>query len=74
MRIESFGGMRKPRRAGSATPTVSATAGIDAAGARLVEWLAGTECHDLDDAGLATALGRRLVEAGGPISGLSLHL
>jgi adenylate cyclase len=40
----------------------------------LVEWLAGDECHELDDAGLIAGLGRRLWMAGVPIDRLTLHL
>ena len=40
----------------------------------LIEWLAGDECHELDDAGLAAGLGRRLRTAGLPIDRLTLHL
>lgn len=40
----------------------------------LIEWLAGDECHELDDAGLAAGLGQRLRGAGLPIDRLTLHL
>jgi len=40
----------------------------------LIEWLAGDECHELDDAGLAAGFGRRLRAAGMPIDRLALHL
>ena len=40
----------------------------------VVEWLAGNDCHELDDAGLIAGLGRRLTAAGLPIDRLTLHL
>ena len=45
-----------------------------AATVELIEWLAGDECHELDDAGLAAGFGRRLRAAGLPIDRLTLHL
>lgn len=40
----------------------------------VVEWLAGDECHEADEAGLAAGLGRRLRAAGPPPDQLTLHL
>jgi adenylate cyclase len=40
----------------------------------IIEWLAGDECHELDDAGLIAGLGHRLRSAGLPIDRLVLHL
>src|SRR6266404_3940958 len=40
----------------------------------IIEWLAGNECHELDDAGLVAGLGRRLQGAGLPVDRLTLHL
>src|SRR3546814_8339160 len=40
----------------------------------IIEWLAGDECHELDDAGLAAGIGRWLRAAGLPIDHLTLHL
>jgi adenylate cyclase len=40
----------------------------------IVEFLAGDDCHDLDDAGLIAALGSRLRVAGMPLDRLALHL
>jgi adenylate cyclase len=40
----------------------------------IIEWLAGDECHALDDAGLIAGVGRRLRSAGLPIDRLVLHL
>jgi adenylate cyclase len=40
----------------------------------IIEWLAGEECHALDEAGLAAGAGRRLRAAGLPLDWLSLHL
>jgi adenylate cyclase len=40
----------------------------------MIEWLAGDECHELDDAGLIAGLGRRLRSDGLPIDRLVLHL
>ena len=40
----------------------------------IIDWLAGDECHDLDDAGLVAALGHRLREADLPVDRLVLHL
>jgi hypothetical protein len=40
----------------------------------LIEWLAGNECHDLDDAGLIAGLGRRLSALPLPIDRFTLHL
>jgi adenylate cyclase len=42
--------------------------------AKVIEWLIGDECHELDDAGLIAGLGRRLRAAGLPIDRLTLHL
>jgi hypothetical protein len=46
------------------TPAISAT----------IEWLAGDECHALDEAALADGLGRRLRSAGLPLDHLGLYL
>src|SRR6201995_5924113 len=46
------------------TPAISAT----------IEWLAGDECHALDEAALAAELGRRLRSAGLPLDHLGLYL
>lgn len=40
----------------------------------LIEWLAGDECHELDGAGLAAELGRRLRAIGLPLDHLGLYL
>lgn len=40
----------------------------------IVEWLAGNECHELDDAGLIAGFGLRLCKAGLAIDRLALHL
>ena len=40
----------------------------------IIEWLAGNECHESDDAGLIADLGQRLCLAGFPIDRLTLHL
>jgi adenylate cyclase len=40
----------------------------------IIEWLAGNDCHELDDAGLIAALGQRLRLIGLPIDRLTLHL
>jgi len=40
----------------------------------VIEWLAGDECHELDDPGLIAGLARRLRAAGLPIDRLTLHL
>jgi adenylate cyclase len=40
----------------------------------IIEWLAGDECHGLDDAGLAEGLGQRLRTAGLPVDHLALYL
>jgi adenylate cyclase len=40
----------------------------------IIEWLAGDECHELDDAGLADGLGRRLRAADLPLDHLVLSL
>lgn len=40
----------------------------------VIEWLAGDECHSLDEAGLLSSLGRRLRVLGLPIDRLTLHL
>lgn len=45
-----------------------------AAAVELIEWLAGDECHELGDAGLATEFGRRLRAAGLLVDRLTLHL
>jgi adenylate cyclase len=45
-----------------------------AAAVELIEWLVGDECHELSDAGLAAAFGRRLRAAGLPVDRLTLHL
>lgn len=36
----------------------------------IIEWLAGDECHDIDDAGLTAGLGRRLRAAGLPMAAI----
>lgn len=45
-----------------------------AAAVELIEWLVGDESHELDDAGLAAAFGRRLRATGLPVDRLTLHL
>jgi adenylate cyclase len=40
----------------------------------MIEWLAGDECHALDDAALAAELGQRLRSAGLPLDHLGLYL
>jgi adenylate cyclase len=40
----------------------------------IIEWLAGDECHELDVAGLAAELGRRLKASGLPLDHLGLYL
>jgi adenylate cyclase len=40
----------------------------------IIEWLAGEECHALDEAGLAAGAGRRRRAAELPLDWLSLHL
>jgi adenylate cyclase len=40
----------------------------------IIEWLAGNDCHELDDAGLIATLGQRLRLIGLPIDRLTLHL
>jgi adenylate cyclase len=40
----------------------------------IIEWLASDECHELDDAGLAAELGRRLNVSGLPVDHLGLYL
>lgn len=40
----------------------------------IVEWLAGNDCHELDDVGLIAGLGQRLRLIGLPIDRLTLHL
>jgi adenylate cyclase len=40
----------------------------------VIEWLAGDECHEVDDPGLIAGLARRLRAAGLPIDRLTLHL
>jgi adenylate cyclase len=40
----------------------------------IIDWLAGDECHELDGAGLATELGRRLRAIGLPLDHLGLYL
>jgi adenylate cyclase len=47
---------------------------LDMAISAIIEWLAGDECHALDGAGLAAALGARLRSAGLPIDHLGLYL
>jgi len=42
--------------------------------AEIIEWLAGDECHEADDADLAAGLGRRLRAANLPVDRLTLHL
>src|SRR5215470_5325150 len=39
-----------------------------------IEWLAGDDCHALDEAGLAAGLGHRLRSAGLPLDHLGLYL
>ena len=58
-----------PAAVAGRAPAVGSAAILD-----VVEWLAGNECHDLDDAGLVAGLGRRLRAAGLPIDRLTLHL
>ena len=55
-------------------PATGAGSTSSAATVALIEWLAGDECHELDDAGLAAGFGRRLRAAGLPIDRLTLHL
>jgi adenylate cyclase len=40
----------------------------------VLEWLAGDECHDSDDAHLIAGIGKRLRSAGLPVDRLTLHL
>jgi adenylate cyclase len=40
----------------------------------IIDWLAGDECHELDDAKLAAELGRRLRATGLPLDHLGLYL
>ncbi len=40
----------------------------------VLEWLAGDECHSIDEAGLVAGLGLRLRQIGLPIDRLTLHL
>ncbi|WP_025660028.1 adenylate/guanylate cyclase domain-containing protein [Rhizobium sp. IBUN] len=40
----------------------------------LIEWLSGDECHALDEPGLISTLGRRLLALGLPIDRMTLHL
>ncbi|MGQ9370734.1 adenylate/guanylate cyclase domain-containing protein [Azospirillum sp. ST 5-10] len=40
----------------------------------VVEWLAGDDCHAMDEAALAAGLGRRLRAVGLPVDRLTLHL
>jgi adenylate cyclase len=58
----------------SASPPASGGCASSAAMVALIEWLAGDECHALDDAGLAAEFGGRLCAAGLPIDRLTLHL
>ncbi|GLS32557.1 adenylate cyclase [Mesorhizobium albiziae] len=58
----------------SASPQASGGSVSSAARVALIEWLAGDECHALDDAGLAAEFGGRLRAAGLPIDRLTLHL
>jgi adenylate cyclase len=62
-----------PDDPGSAIASAGDCAGA-ASIADLIEWLAGDECHDLDDAGLAARVGSRLRAAGLPVDRLTLHL
>lgn len=41
---------------------------------KIIEWLAGDECHELDDAMLAAELGRRLRATGLALDHLGLYL
>lgn len=47
---------------------------LTAAISATIEWLAGEECHALDEAALAAELGRRLRSAGLPLDHLGLYL
>ena len=47
---------------------------LPAAISATIEWLAGDECHALDEAALAAELGRRLRSAGLPVDHLGLYL
>lgn len=40
----------------------------------LLEWLSGDECHAVDDAGLVSALGKKLRALGIPLHRMTLHL
>lgn len=40
----------------------------------VLEWLAGDECHSIDEAGLLAGLGKRLRQIGLPLDRLTLHL
>jgi adenylate cyclase len=40
----------------------------------IIEWLSGDECHAVDDAGLVSALGRKLLALGLPLDRMTLHL
>jgi adenylate cyclase len=55
-------------------PAPMAAAAGPSAMIEIIEWLAGDECHETDDAGLAAGLGRRLRKAGLPLDRLTLHL
>lgn len=55
-------------------PATCSRSDSSAVAVELIEWLAGDECHELDDAGLATEFGRRLRAVGLPIDRLTLHL
>ena len=47
---------------------------LTAAISATIEWLAGDDCHALDEAALAAELGRRLRSAGLPLDHLGLYL
>src|ERR1700755_551651 len=47
---------------------------LTAAISATIEWLAGDQCHALDETALATELGRRLRSAGLPLDHLGLYL
>lgn len=54
------------RRTGNPAPVDTTT--------RIIEWLSGDDCYSLDEAGLVSQLGQRLVRAGMRLDRLTLHL
>src|SRR5260370_27081984 len=57
-----------------ADPAMQQGPTLTAAISATIEWLAGDECHALDDAALAAELGPRLRSAGLPLDHLGLYL